>query len=67
VGQGGARNVRYCCEPAESCSSASSYRREVCENCAVWVITQQVVVIRDKDGTDRLSRNAGKKLPLFTA
>jgi hypothetical protein len=38
-----------------------------------WVITQRVVVISDRrfwtleDGSDRLSRNVGKKCPLLAA
>jgi len=56
----------------------SGVRREVDGNCFYYVIITDVLgrpvagspigtIVKGRDGTDRLSRNFGKNLPLLTA
>ena len=47
----------------------AGFRRDVDENCALfWVITQKAQEsLTLEDGTDKLSRNVGKKIPLIPA
>jgi len=65
-------NNIWCGEQTTKLCMTSDFRREVGENCVL--ITQRVVVIPYRrigsifvDGTDRLSRNVDKELPVLAA